>query len=189
MSSTSRSRSRGWLVRSASVVLLIGSVATGQNRTEAELPMSKQANLSSQETLEGAKDYVSKMQDVLRRVVGLQETAKKQKDIIKLNCVNDKLLQVKGHLAVSDKAMASLNEAIAKVDDAGRRHEYSRLTILNQKVSVLGTEATNCVGEEIGWVGEGTVQVEIDNSIPAEDVTAPGLPQLDTGRPPQASAI
>ncbi|MFM9469817.1 hypothetical protein ACKI1K_44555, partial [Streptomyces scabiei] len=90
-------------------------------------------------------------------IVQLQELAKKQKDIIKLNCTNDKLLQVKGHLALTDQAMANLNEAMAKADDDARKHEFTRVTILYQKVLVLGTEAENCIGEDLSYVGATTV--------------------------------
>ena len=134
-----RSTPRRWL-RAAPLALLVGSGALAANdkgATQADLPFTKLANLSPQETLAQSKEYVSKMQDTQRRVVQLQEVAKKQKDIIKLNCVNDKLLQVKGHLAVNDQAMSSLNEAIAKNDDATRQHEFTRVTILFQKVAIL----------------------------------------------------
>jgi hypothetical protein len=127
------------------------------------------------------------MQDTLRRVVELQEVAKKQKDIIKLNCVNDKLLQVRGHLAVNQQAMANLNEAIAKGDDGSRQHEFTRVTILYQKVQVLGTEAENCIGEDLSYIGQARVDVEIDPSIPQNDPTDPGFPQVDVSRPPLAS--
>ena len=36
-----------------------------------------------------------------------------RKDVIKLNCVNDKLMQVKGHLAVTDQSFTALNTAAA----------------------------------------------------------------------------
>ena len=35
----------------------------------------------------------------------------------------------------------------------GRTHEFTRLTIINQKVLVLGAEAENCIGEDLSFVG------------------------------------
>jgi hypothetical protein len=182
-----------WLLRAAPLALLIGSGALAANDTKSEgasadIPFTKQANMTPQETLAQSKEYVSKMQDTLRRITELQEVAKKQKDIIKLNCVNDKLLQTKGHIAVNDQAMSSLNEAIARNDAPSRQHEFSRVTILYQKVLVLGTEAENCIGEDLSYIGAARVDVEIDPGIPQQDVTDPGYPQLDISRPPLASA-
>ncbi len=187
-----RSVPRRWMVRVAPFVLLVGSgafAANDKDGAQADLPFAKQANLSPQETLTQSKEYQTKMLDTQKRIVELQDVAKKQKDIIKLNCVNDKLLQVKGHLAVNDQAMTSLNEAIAKNDDGARQHEFTRVTILYQKVTVLGTEAENCIGEDLSYVGQSRVDIEIDPSIPQVDVTDPGYPQLDTTRPPLASSL
>jgi hypothetical protein len=186
-----RNTPRRWLIRFAPLAVLIGGAALANRDgkgSEADLGFSKQANLAPSEMLAQSKDYVSKMQDRLRKVVGLQEVAKKQKDIIKLNCVNDKLLQVKGHIAVNDQAMNNLNDAIAKGDDASRQHEFTRITILYQKVEVLGTEAENCIGDSEIYVGNARVDVEVDPSIPQVDVTDPGYPTLNVDRPPQASS-
>lgn len=186
-----RNSPRRWMVRFVPLGLLIGSgaiAATDNKAAEADLAFSKQANLSPAETLAQSKDYVGKMQDRLRKVVELQEVAKKQKDIIKLNCVNDKLLQVKGHIAVNDQAVSNLNEAIAKGDDATRQHEFTRITILYQKTEVLGTEAENCIGDSEIYVGRAVVEVVIDPSIPQVDLTDPGNPLLYLDRPPVASA-
>src|SRR5262245_19896665 len=62
---------------------------------EVDVPMRKRANIGTGDMVNQAQGYLRKMQDSLRRVVQLQEVARKQKDVIKLNCVNDKLLQVK----------------------------------------------------------------------------------------------
>ncbi|MSP59312.1 MAG: hypothetical protein EXR72_03045 [Myxococcales bacterium] len=175
----------------APFALLLGTGAFAANDTkgaDADLPFAKQANLTPQETLVQSKEYMGKMQDTLRQVNDLQTLATKQKDIIKLNCVNDKLLQLKGHLAVSDASMTNMNDAISKNDVATRMHEFTRITILHQKVSVLGTEAQNCIGDSEIYVGNARVDVEVDPSIPAADVTDPGFPVLDVTRPPQASS-
>src|SRR5205823_398882 len=104
--------------------------------------------LTPQESLGTATDFMKKMQDTSSRIGKLQDIAKRKKDAIKLNCVNDKYVQVKGHLAVADGAMGNLNTAIARANDSERNHELTRMTILYEKVLVLGTEAENCVGEE-----------------------------------------
>lgn len=174
--------------RVAALLLLGASAAFAAPDAVPGSSPAVDTSLPPTQMLTQAKDYVSKMQDSLRTIVQLQELAKKQKDIIKLNCVNDKLLQVKGHLAVTDTAMSSLNEAVAKGDDDGRGHEYTRVTILYQKVLVLSTEAGNCIGEDLSYVGNTVVTVDIDPAIPVRDVTAFDVPVTDSTRPPVASS-
>lgn len=147
----------------------------------------KNITLTPQETLAQSKDYYKKMLDVQKRIMQLQAKAKKDKDVVKLNCVNDKLTQVKGHMVVTDQSMASLTVDISKNDDAARQHQFTRLTILYQKVVTLGTEAEQCIGEDVSYVGATRVDVEIDPSIPPGDPTQPELPVPGVQRPPEAS--
>lgn len=170
-------------------VALIGASALAAvgEATDVGIDFSKRITLSPQETQAQAKDYYKKMQETQRRVLMLQSKAKKDKDMVKLNCVNDKLTQLNGHMTVTDQSMSSLTLDIAKSDDTARQHEFTRITILYQKVVTLGTEAEQCIGEDVSYVGATRVDVEIDPSIPPEDPTQPGLPGVDTTRPPEAS--
>ena len=47
------------------------------------------------EMIETGKGYIEELQAALSRIVQLQQVAQKAGDVIKLNCVNDKLLQIK----------------------------------------------------------------------------------------------
>jgi len=168
---------------------LIGAsaVAFAAVDDDINIDFRKSITLSPQETQAQAKDYYKKMQETQRRVTQLQAKAKKDKDMVKLNCVNDKLKQLKGHMTVTDQSMSSLTLDVAKSDDTARQHEFTRISILYQKVVTLGTEAEQCIGEDVSYVGATRVDVEIDPSIPPTDPTMPDLPVPDVTRPPEAS--
>ena len=142
---------------------------------------------SPEETMNTSRELLQKMQDSQGKVTKLVDQARRKKDAIKLNCVNDKLVQIKGHVSLADQGIVNLNTAVARGNDGERQHEFTRMTILYQKVLVLGTEAENCVGEEPSYVGATNVQVEIDPSVPDDDPTEPQLPLPDVTRPPEAS--
>src|SRR5438045_7513795 len=95
-----------------------------------------------------ANDYQAKMNDILKRMVQLQEIARRQKDVIRLNCVNDKLLQLKQLQNIGDQAHNNMQEAIVRGDEDARYHEFGRITIAYQQAQVLSSEADNCIGEE-----------------------------------------
>ncbi|HLK88497.1 MAG TPA: hypothetical protein VKZ18_01305 [Polyangia bacterium] len=136
-----------------------------------------------------AKDYFKAMGDVLKRIQTLQDEAKRQKDIIRLNCVTDKLVQARVNVNIAEQSMATMQESIARNDEGAETHEFTRLTIVNQKVTVLGAEAENCIGEDLSFVGATRVDVEVDPNIPQYDPTQPGSPFIDITRPPQASPV
>jgi len=154
---------------------------------DVDISMKQRSTLSSQEMLGQGKEYFRAMNETLGHIQTLQETARRQKDIIKLNCVTDKLVQAKVNINIAEQAMTTLHETIAKNDEGGRTHEFTRLTIVNQKVLILGTEAENCIGEDLSFVGATRVDVEVDPNIPVTDPTVPPTPSVDLVRPPPAS--
>jgi hypothetical protein len=177
----STNRRRFWAVP---LVLFTAGAALAQG---GDVDLKKGASLSPQQTVTEAHDYQTKMRATQLRVEKLVDTARKQKDVIKLNCVNDKMVRIRGHMTVADQTMASLDTAIGRNDGGARQHEFTRLIILFQKVQVLGTEAENCIGEDVSYVGDTKVEVEIDPNIPDDDPTQPLLPVPDVNRPPEAS--
>ena len=178
------------LTYAAGMCALLGAtaaLAASSEATDAGIDFRKGIVLTPQETLAQSKELYKKMQETHRRIGQLKTKAQKDKDMVKLNCVNDKLTQANGHMAVADQSMTSLAGDIARSDDPARQHEFTRITILHQKVSTLGTEAEQCIGEDVSYVGATRVDVEIDPSIPQTDPTDPPLPVPDVQRPPEAS--
>ena len=153
---------------------------------DVDIAVKQRSMLTPQDMLGQGKDYFKAMNETLGHIQSLQETARRQKDIIKLNCVTDKLVQAKVNINIAEQAMTSLQESIARSDEGGRTHEFTRLTIVNQKVLILGTEAENCIGEDLSFVGATRVDVEIDPNIPTTDPTQPPAPSVDVSRPPPA---
>ncbi len=194
-------RRRLWLL-GAPLALLAAGVALAQGG-DSGVDLRKAMQMSPPETVKAAREYKQKMGDTRSRIDKLLDRARKQKDVIKINCLQDKSVQVKGHISVADQSLGTLDTAVAHSDDGARQHEFMRLTILFQKVIVLGTEAENCIGEDVSYVGDTKVNVDIDPSIPPEDPTVPLLPNLypnplypppgpdqpipDVTRPPEAT--
>jgi hypothetical protein len=154
-----------------------------------DLSVKQRPMLTPEDMLAQGKQYFASMNEVLKRVQTLQDEAKRQKDIIRLNCVTDKVVQVRVNINIADQSMASLQEAVTRADEGGRTHEFTRLTIINQKVAVLGAEAENCIGEDLSFVGATRVDVEIDPNIPQYDPTQPPAPGIDIERPGEASPL
>src|SRR5437016_3381658 len=89
-SSMSVPRRTGGLAAMSAFLLFTGGAfgRVGDAGDSAAIDFRKTVNLSPQETLSQSRDYQTKMQETKRRIELLQERAKKDKDVIKLNCVN-----------------------------------------------------------------------------------------------------
>lgn len=136
---------------------------------DVTLPMSKEAQLSTAEMRSKSDEFVSDMQSMLSRVVELQQLARRQKDVIKLNCVNDKLLQVKQLLNIAEGARTDLVEAEAQDDLPGQQHQYGQIKIAHEKISGLRDEAEACIGEELVYLGD--TEVTVDQPDVTDDPT------------------
>lgn len=176
--------------------VLVSGSALGQPATTnaqpapgVDISVGQTPTLSFQEMNGQSREYQQSMNQVLTRMRALEETARRQKDIIKLNCVMDKQVQAKVNVGIAEQALAALQENIARADEGGRTHEFTRLTIINQKVMVLGAEAENCIGEDLSFVGATRVDLDIDPNIPRDDPTQPGVPTTPIERPPAASTF
>jgi len=81
--------------------------------------------------------------------------ARKARDVVRVQCLNDKLVQV-------DVALQSLR------DRQGQRNKPAE-RVLQQRIGQLGAEANQCIGEELAFVGETKVTTVVDPSLPTDD--------------------
>ncbi len=173
------------------LVLGLAGLAHAQGPTRPGTPTLERAvDVPDPEKLSRSRDAVARMRSVLSEVLGRLEEARATKDVVKLNCVNEKLTQVKGLLRISEQSDVALQEAVAKKDTTAAEHEFSKVSIARQKVDQLRTESEQCIGQLAFRTDENlTVEVEVPSGLPSEDPTNPPAPPPPTNRPPPASPI
>jgi hypothetical protein len=128
------------------------------------------ADLSPREMATETKRLLGEMEGYHIRVLALQAAARKAKDVIKLNCVNEKLLAVKQLLNIADKAQNDLTEAIASSDRDAQVHQYSQVKLSHERSISERDEAEGCIGEEIVFIGP--TQVDVAGPAMPDDPTA-----------------
>jgi hypothetical protein len=119
-----------------------------------------EADLSAREMQSESSRLITEMEGMHVRVLELQTAARKAKDVIKLNCVNDKLLAVKQLLNIAESASTDLTEAVAGGDRAQQVHDYGQVKLAHERSVAERDEAEGCIGEEIIFVGPTEVNVE-----------------------------
>ena len=113
--------------------------------------------------------------------------AKQAKDVIKLNCVNENLLAVKQLLNIADEAKTNLTEAKIRGDRSELVHQYSQITIADEKAKQAHDEATACVGEELHFVGKN--DLEVDGPAVRHDPTDDGDNGQVLGEDPYTASL
>ena len=146
------------------------------------------ASVPDDKKLERSTRTLARIRDVLRDGLGKLEEARRTQDVVKLNCVNEKVTQLKGLLRISEQADASLRAAIAERDSLTSDHEYTKLMIAGQKVDDLRVEAEECIGQLAFRTDENlNVQIEEPDTLPGGDPTDTPAPGDVDNRPPPAS--
>ena len=86
----------------AAVLLLGVGLARAQGPARpSTTTLEKASEVPDKEKISRSNAAVSRMRSVLSEVLGRLEEALATKDVVKLNCVNEKLTQVKGLLRIS----------------------------------------------------------------------------------------
>lgn len=101
-------------------------------------------NMTLQEMVSQAASLHGQVLGDFSHVIHLQQIARKQKDVIKLNCVNDKLVQIKPQLNIVERAQSTLPIV---TQQAERVTTFSQIIVAAEDVRHSREEADQCVGE------------------------------------------
>ena len=96
------------------------------------------------------------------------KSAKRDSDIIRSTCLEDKLEQCNASLQNMKRREAALNEAISAGDVGGSNHEFTVIGVLSQKSKALAQAANQCVGQDMFDTGDTQVREEVDLFAPDE---------------------
>jgi len=127
---------------------------------------------SNSEMQAGAATIMANIQDDQKRIIVLREQARKLKDVIKLNCVNDKLVQANAQLNIADSENEQLQSALVKNTDE-RSTLYSNLTEVGTSLKQLRESAAACIGTP-----------ELTKQESGVEVTKPDVPDDPQGDDP-----
>jgi hypothetical protein len=146
---------------------------------DVTVPLEQKSTISGAQMLDQGREYRRQIESITMQVKVQADQAKADKDVIRLNCLLDKFNQVKVNGNILDQALQALQDAVSRQDESAQLHEYTRITIINQKAQVLRTEADACVGAETNYVGPTKVVVESPAGLDATiDQPTPAAPPI-----------
>ena len=179
------------------VALIVGVVGHGMASAQgapegepvpppADTDPAKQADLSIAEQLEQSKKYIARMESVRASIRRDLEQARQQRDVVKTLCLNDKLNQIDVALRSANERMRALDLAAKRGDKDLTNHEFTILSVLHQRSDQIDSEAKQCIGKEIGIIGESSVVGTIDPGMPDGDLT--DVPDFEVVTPPMCAS-
>jgi hypothetical protein len=180
-------------VNPKTLLLIACTLAAGPAAAAGPTPRK---GTSDSDKLEAAAEHVARMKASLKQVLGRVEEARNEKDVVKLNCVNEKLTQIKALLKIAEQADIALHEAVSNKDQAAES-EFAKIGIARTKVEGLRADSEQCIGQLAYMVDEKTtVEVQQPSNLPGEGADdeardrrrhGPPFPAPPIVRPPPAS--
>jgi len=154
--------------------LLVAAPAVAQNKPAVGAPPQSplaRSVLSDAQKLEKSAESLERMKSVLRSVLGRVEDARNEKDVVKLNCVNEKLTQIKALLKVAEQSDIQLHEALVTKDPSAES-EFGKIAIARTRIDGLKGDADQCIGQ-LAYIVDEKTTVEVQQP--------PGLADRDGG--------
>jgi len=158
------------------------------NGTGGTVGFQRKTSLTPTEQLGESTKHLARMEQSAGGVRKMLEEARRQRDVVKTLCLNDKLSQIDVAIRSGRDRRTNLEAAVKRNDAELSGHEFTILTVLRQRSEQLVAEANQCIGEEAAFVGDTRTNVTIDPSIPPDETPYPSTdPTLVIGPPPCTS--
>jgi len=141
------------------------------------------AQLSLSEMRVRSESILAQIQEDYRYVLTLRERIRKKKDVIKLDCVNDRLVQLKAQMNIADKANQSLQPALEK-DTTVARDLFGQLESTGASVKELREHANQCVGEPELFKQEAGLEITKPDLVDDPGTIDPFVPEGAEVEPP-----
>lgn len=149
---------------------------------EAQMQVRRAADMTPADQIAEGQRLLSNGQSLSLRVQGMLDQSRREGDVLRVTCLDDKLTQVNAHVRTLGDRVEALQEAVRLADEARRNHEYTVIVVLGQHLVVLDRAASECIGQDIYEIGTTRVVTTIDPNNPNIDpsqfagVTVEGVP-------------
>jgi len=161
-----------WVAVTAFVLGVAGSATaqSGGASGDAQVGFERRAQLSTKDELLQADAILVRLDQASGSVRRQLERARTARDVVKSLCLNDKLSQIDVAGRTAKDRQGALQAAVQRSDAELANHEFTIMTVLRQRAEQLVAEANQCLGEEVAFVGQTQVSVEVI-PLPGEDAT------------------
>jgi hypothetical protein len=153
-------------------------------QAQGEIGAQTTAQLSGADQVKEADKINRRGNQLAERMTRMLDEARRDKDILRANCVNRKLTEVNANVRNVDQRARALKDAVQAGDDSRRNHEYTVLSVLSQKLDMLNQEASQCLGESVYEPGASQVITTVPTNAPSID---PSIVPVPPAAPPAVS--
>lgn len=133
---------------------------------QASMQVRRASDLTPADQVAESQRLLGNGQSLSMRVQGMLDQSRREGDVLRVTCLDDKLTQVNAHVRTLGDRVEALQEAVRLADEARRNHEYTVIIVLGQNLVVLDRAASECIGQDMYETGTTRVVTTIDPNTP-----------------------
>jgi hypothetical protein len=122
-----------------------------------------QAADTDAERMAASRASVDSVRASLGRVLKQLEAARQERDVGKVNFINEKSVALKGLMRIAEQSDINLQEALLKHDASAAAHEEQKLAIASGKSAQLAAESDSYSGDAEIYTGDTKVEMSTDD--------------------------
>ena len=149
------------------VGLLLGAPSFAQDSTGVTGELERVVGASPEEMKAYATSSVQEMKEGVKQLSKALDQAKKSGDPDRIDCVNDKLTQVRALAQVSESAQQSLESAASAGETERANHEARKIAVALKKARQLVVEGEACDAK--GGARGGATKVTVEGGLTEDD--------------------
>lgn len=148
--------------------LLLVLVST--NLSAQQMSADEVARISDEEKLRDVQRAQERIANTMTQMEELQDRARDgDATATQVQCVDEKLVTVKGFHQVATQSAQRLSGAVTRGDVEGAGHHYMMVMIADNRVQTLQGQAVQCAGFALQYEGQTQRQVNIAEIAPGYD--------------------
>ncbi len=146
------------LVAACAIALYSSDVRAADDGIRGELEQA--AETTPEEKVRFVERVLEEMKGAVRETGKLLESAEKSKDVVRMQCLNQKLTSIRALLAVSEQATGAMQNALVAAEGEKADHEFRKIAVALSKVRQFNAEADACLGA-VG-TQPGAIEIEVE---------------------------
>jgi hypothetical protein len=150
--------------------------------------LQRPVSLSSEEMSKQGDAAIARIDMAGTNVRRMLEKARSERDVVRTLCLSDKLTQLDVTLRSAKERRTALEAATNRKDNELSAHEFTILGVYRQRSDRLAAEANQCIGSEVGLLGDTRLTTTVDPDIPEDQAGPPPPPVVPVPIPPPVSA-
>jgi hypothetical protein len=132
-----------------------------------------EVTLTPTQMFEKAKVSLDQMEAGAETIQRQLREARQARDVVKALCLDDKLTQMNVAKRTAGERVSSLEAASRTGNTERSRHEYAVISALSERAQSLSAEANQCLGEDMGYLGESRLTMTVDPNVADADPSIP----------------